>query len=173
MPVFRPIATLTVLLLGWAGSVGATPVITSFSDSAALDFSGNFTYALTMNPNASGAQVGDAQFTYALGGATPGVSESHQYYIQNWAPFSNNSTPDNTALTEVMRSIIWSGGGNAEVVSLTLSNLVLGETYKYQLLFGESCCDRGFDVFMNHLLVADDFSPFALNGNNTLGACRT
>lgn len=169
MRLFRLLATLTMLLLGWVGSASATPVITAFSDSATLDFSGNFTYALTMNPNANGAQVGDAQFTYAVGGATPGVSESHQNYIQNWVPFSNNSTPDNIALTEVMRSIIWSGGGNAEVVSLTMSNLLVGETYKYQLLFGESCCDRGFDVFMNHILVADNFSPFVLNGNHTLG----
>src|SRR5690606_16361665 len=37
--------------------------------------------------------------------------------------------------------------------------LEVGERYKLQLLFGEACCDRGFDIFVNGELEADEFSP--------------
>lgn len=150
----------------------ATPfTIDTFTSTANLDFQGNFVYALTMNPNAAGTQIGDATFTNALGGTTPGVTESHQNYIQNWHPY-NYTGADATALGSVMQSIIWNFGsdGGYSGLSLTMNNLQIGQSYQAQLLFAEACCDRGFDVYQNDALIANDFSPFSLNGNNTTGS---
>lgn len=158
--------TLALGMMVTTMSAQATPLASALTTSN-VDLTGNFTYALTMNPYAAGSTVGDATFTNALGGSTSGVSISNQYYIQNW----HYSTAANaTGLGDVMRSIIWSGGGNSQVVQLSMSNLQIGNSYKAQLLFGEGCCDRGFDIFENGVQVANDFSPFALNGNDYRGA---
>jgi len=55
-------------------------------------------------------------------------------------------------------------------VKVRLDNLVPGSTYKLQLLFYEQCCDtRGFNVYADGVLIAENFSPPAVQGgvNNT------
>ncbi len=155
----------TLAFLGASVAAQAVPLAAALSNSN-VDLTGNFVYALTMNPNAAGTTVGNATFT--SGFSTAGATVSHQNYIQGW----HSSTAANSAgLGNVMRSIIWSyGNTNAEVVQLTMSNLQIGTSYKAQLLFGEACCDRGFDIFQNGIKVADDFSPFGLSGNDYGGA---
>lgn len=158
--------SLAMGMMAAAMSVQATPMVAALT-TGNVDLTGDFTYALTMNPYAAGTTVGDATFTSALNGNTAGVSISNQYYIQNW---HYSAAANATGLGDVMRSIIWSGGGNAQVVQLSMSNLQIGNSYKAQLLFGEACCNRGFDIFQNGVQVANDFSPFGLNGNAYSGA---
>lgn len=163
--IFKKI-TLAAGMMVAAMGVQATPLAAALTTSN-VDLTGDFTYALTMNSSAAGTIVGDATFTSALGGSTAGVSISNQFYIQNW---HNSAAANATGLGDVMRSIIWSLGNDSQVVQLSMSNLKIGDIYKVQLLFGEACCDRGFDIFQDGVKVADDFSPFALNGNDYGGA---
>lgn len=162
---------LATLSIGCSFAQAASVNIGTFGSTANLDFQGSFVYALTMNPIAAGTKIGDATFTNALNGATPGVTESHQNYIQGWHPF-NYTGADATALGSVMQSIIWNFGndGGYSGLSLTMNNLQIGQSYQAQLLFAEACCDRGFDVFQNGTLIANDFSPYTLNNNSILGS---
>lgn len=121
-----------------------------------LDFSGSFKYAVTMNPFAVDAIVGDAKFSYF--GSTAGLSVSNSYQYDQWVG------PLNTPFDEVVSGIIWSvGNGAPDVVSLTMSGLNVGSTYKMQLLFGEACCNRAFDVYQDGQLLVNDH-PTVSNG---------
>lgn len=160
----KKLALFATLSVSCAFAQAASVNIGTFGSSANLDFQGSFVYALTMNPNAAGTKIGDATFTNALNGATPGVTESHQNYIQTWHPF-NYTGADATALGSVMQSIIWNFGndGGYSGLSLTMNNLQIGQSYQAQLLFAEAGYDRGFDVYQNDALIANDFSPYSLN----------
>lgn len=160
----KKLALFATLSASCSFAQATSVTIDTFTSTANLDFQGNFVYALTMNPNAAGTQIGDATFTNALGGTTPGVTESHQNYIQNWHPY-NYTGADATALGSVMQSIIWNYGSNGGYsgLSLAMNNLQIGQSYQAQLLFAEACCDRGFDVYQNDALIANDFSPYSLN----------
>src|SRR5206468_114442 len=58
-------------------------------------------------------------------------------------------------------SIRWSAAADATTpqVILTLQNVEVGAQYKVQLMFGEQCCNRGFDAFVNGVLIVKDFNP--------------
>ncbi len=153
------------LFLGAAVGAQAAPLATALTNSN-VDLTGTFVYALTANPGAANTTVGNATFTNVF--STAGVSVSHQNYIQDW---HDSAAANSAGLSAVMRSIIWSyGNANAEVVKLSMSNLQVGATYKAQLLFGEDCCDRGFDIFQNGVKVANDFSPYYLTDGEYNGA---
>ena len=154
----------TFALVSASAASQAAPLAAALNNGN-VDLTGNFVYALTMNPQAAGTTVGNATFTSAF--STAGASVSHQNYIQNW---HSGAAANAAGLGAVMQSIIWSGGADAEVVQLSMANLQIGTSYKAQLLFGENCCDRGFDIFQNGVKVADDFSPFGLTGNNYTGS---
>src|SRR5439155_16811558 len=70
----------------------------------------------------------------------------------------------------VMSSIRWSDAGNAtddqdhRAVTLTLSKLEIGGSYKLQLLFGERLWARGFDISINGRPVAQAFAPYQWQG---------
>ena len=146
----------------------AAPVVGTFTGSASgqgLDLQGNFNYALTVNAAAAGLQVGDATFTDAA--STAGALVTHQMTTTIALPTYSGSAED-LNLGQVMQNLVWSYAGQQPGVSLTLDNLTIGQNYKIQLLFGESCCARGFDVFQDGALLVDDFSTSSVGINNTL-----
>jgi len=145
-----------------------TGTFTGGDEGEGLDFSGNFEYAVNVRGNGGGV-VGDAVFT---NDSASGVSISAQNNILNWHGTNYGSTDNDNALEYVMQSIRWSGRGT-DVVTVALDNLTVGDDYSLQLLFAESCCIRGFDVFVEDELLVDDFSAYSLQGsrnNTSLGA---
>lgn len=160
--VTRIAAAMAVALC--ASLAQAAPTVGVFTGSApgqGLDLQGDFTYALTMNPGAAGVTLGDATFTNAF--TTAGVGLGYANYIGNWYPAGYEPG----TLGAVMQSIIWTpanGAADSQVVTLSLSNLQVGQTYKVQLLFAEACCARGFDIYQDGVKQADDVSPYALTG---------
>ena len=72
------------------------------------------------------------------------------------------NTPSDDALELVMESLRWSS--HSEPVEAHLDSLIVGQSYKLQLLFYEECCSRGFDVFVDGVQIADEFSPQAVQG---------
>ena len=72
------------------------------------------------------------------------------------------NTPSDDALELVMESLRWSP--HPESVEAHLDSLIVGQSYKLQLLFYEECCSRGFDVFVDGVQIADEFSPQAVQG---------
>lgn len=142
----------------------AAPVVGTFTGSASgqgLDLQGNFQYALTMNSAATGLQVGDATFTSPF--ATAGAALTHQFWTSVPLPTYTGSAAD-LKLGQVMQQQVWSTAGATPEVTLTLGNLVAGQTYRVQLLFAESCCSRAFDIYQDGALMVDDFSASALVG---------
>lgn len=66
---------------------------------------------------------------------------------------------DDDALESVMRGIRYDSTSN---IDINLLDLEVGEEYKLQLLFDEGCCDRGADIFVEGLLIADDVATGVL-----------
>lgn len=147
-------------------TASATVIVDTFTGGDAgegLDMQGNFDYAVNMR-GPGGMSVGDATFTTD---AAAGVSWSAQNEILGWHGANYGASANDNALETVMQSIRWSAFPNA--VTVDLANLIVGENYKLQLLFAESCCNRGFDVFLEGLLELDDFNVQLAQGgiNNT------
>ncbi len=64
-----------------------------------------------------------------------------------------------------MNSITWSDAGAAiPAVTVEMTSLTPGSVYKLQLLFAEQAWPRGFDVYIDDMLVMDDFSPAYYQG---------
>lgn len=74
------------------------------------------------------------------------------------------------ALEFLMHSIRWSSAGN--LFDIVLSDLSIGNNYSLQLLFGEKCCNRRFDIFADSKLIKDNFSANGLQCSSftTVGA---
>lgn len=130
-----------------------------------LDLDGKFQYAVNIAGPAAG-KVRDATFT---ADNAPGVRMRAGAIILAWHSADYGDTPDENNLELVMRSI-----RHTPPVSLTFSNLVPSTTYKLQLLFAEQCCaNRGFDVYADGRLLADEFNPSVVQGgagNTSAGA---
>lgn len=135
-------------------------VFTGGDPGEGLDLQGTFPYAVNVRGPAAGA-VGDATFT---DDSAAGVTITAQNEILNWSAPSYGATANDDNLEVVMQSIRWSA--NPNTVNISLANLVAGDVYQLQLLFTEACCDRGFDVFVDGALVADEFSPFDYVGDD-------
>ena len=65
------------------------------------------------------------------------------------------------AMSSISYSVI---GQTPDDVTLTFDNLEVGGAYQMQLLFAEACCPRGFDVSIDGVQVADEFSPMVHQG---------
>lgn len=161
---------LSALALGFgmalAASVSsAAPIVGTFTGSAAgqgLDLQGNFVYALTMNRFAHGTVVGDATFTDGFTNA--GVTLNHGAMNQSWYNATYTGSAADLALGQVMNTVIWSYANGGVSMGMTLDGLTIGNSYKVQLLFGEACCSRGFDIYQDGVSLVEDFSPSALMG---------
>jgi len=126
-----------------------------------LDLDGNFPYALSFGADpALEVQVRGATFKGLVNDEVPGASLVAGNTIANWYAINYGDTADDDGLEQATSSIRWSAAG-AEIskVTLTLANINVGATYKLQLIFGEQCCNRGFDVLVNGALIVKDFNP--------------
>src|SRR4030095_6934064 len=127
-----------------------------------LDLNGNFIYALAIGAGDDAAvKVRDANFSPLVESEVPGATLQAGFTIPNWYPVVYGDSADDTALAVATSSIRWSDANSAEnpQVVLTLENLEVGAEYKVQLMFGEQCCNRGFDVYFDDVLAVKDFNP--------------
>lgn len=145
-------------------SVPRNTVVVPFTGPDDLDFEGTFVYAVNAANEEDGGQIGDAYFT---SDTYPGISLTSSGVDNNWNAGIDygQDTAEQFVLQTVMRSIRWSDASSpTPAVTLTLSDLEPGATYKLQLLFSEYQWARGFDVYVNGRQVADDFAPFLWQG---------
>ena len=128
-----------------------------------LDFQGNFVAAVSVG-GAGGFNIGDAAFTADTGV----VAENH---IPGWlATTFGGATPtaNDSNLRSVMNNIRWSqvGNGGPEDVTVTIPGLVVGNTYKVQMLFGEAGVNssRHHAVELEGKTINPDFAEGAFRG---------
>ena len=126
-----------------------------------MDLDGNFVYALSIGADADfSVKVRSANFQGLIDAEVPGATLVAGNRILNWYTVNYGDSADDDNLKAATSSIRWSQAGSAipELV-LTLENLQVGAQYKVQMMFGEQCCNRGFDVLFDDVLVVKDFSP--------------
>lgn len=152
-----------------------TTVFTGGDAGEGLDLDGTFLVAARFGVTTlTGSwQVRDANFrpyTSYNGAGTPlltqdALSEAGQWVTAFAAPLTTNDAN----LREVVRSIRYNGG----VFNISISGLTAGRSYKLQLLFAEQCCNtRGFDIYVNNILVGDEYAPGLLQGGNSATPVR-
>lgn len=119
-----------------------------------LDLDGTFIYALNIGTTGAAGPVRDANFTAdnVAGAKVTAVNEIPAWFAAEYGDSDNDNN-----LEKVMKSMRWSAAPSKPKVEL--ANLIPGASYRLQLLFGEECCNRGFDVWVDGSLVVDEFSP--------------
>ncbi len=118
-----------------------------------LDFEGNFVYAVNIS-GPGGQVIGDADFTED---DADGFLIETTHNLPDWATPDYGDTDADLDLADIMRSIRWSNVVEDPPVVLIEMDVEVGQSYKMQMLFTESCCDRGFDIALDGELLVDDF----------------
>ncbi|MBX7106992.1 MAG: hypothetical protein K1X57_23175, partial [Gemmataceae bacterium] len=141
-------------------------VVTGADPGEGLDLDGDFPYALALGAGDGGAvTIRSANFQPLLENEVAGATLLAGNTAANWYVVNYGDSADDQALAAATSSIRWSAAGSAQPdVVLTLENLEVGAEYKLQLLFGEQCCNRGFDVFVDQALAVKDFNPGNVHG---------
>src|SRR6266496_3562949 len=137
-------------------------IITGGDAGEGLDLDGNFVYALSFGADPTlSVKVRDATFLGLISNEVPGANLVAGNRILNWYQVYYGDTENDLNLVVATSSIRWSAAADAATpqVVLTLQNIEVGAQYKLQLMFGEQCCNRGFDVFVNDGLIVKDFNP--------------
>jgi hypothetical protein len=151
------LASMAVVLVGFTVQAKAVE-ITNFTGGDAgegLDLQGNFTYAVDIS-GVGNRQVADANFTRDT--RTDGFSVDAGFNLPGWATPEYGDTENDDNLEYLMSSIRWSDYNNPEIPTVDiLMDVQAGQQYKLQMLFTESCCDRGFDIRLEDELLVDDF----------------
>jgi hypothetical protein len=167
------IAIVMCALAGIHRTQGATAVVVDPSSTSlglvkgadpgeGLDLDGKFPYALSIGADPSlDLKIRDATFKGLIDAEVPGATLTAGNRIANWYVVDYGSSADDDNLELATSSIRWSDA-NAAINKVTLSlteNIKVVTVYKLQLMFGEQCCNRGFDVFVNGTLIVKDFNP--------------
>lgn len=121
-----------------------------------LDLEGDVLYAL--NIGGTPVNVGGVDFTSE--DDTAGVNFFAVNHMPAWDPAIASG---DAGLDEILNSMRWTEVSD-DPPSVDLEVAVDPGCYQVTLIFAEKCCERGFDVFINGELVADDFSPDAIQG---------
>ena len=149
-----------VFCVGVLASNGQSIEITGFTGGdpgEGLDFEGDFLYAV--NISGFGGQVlGDTRFTED--DDTDGFDIISTHDLPTWATPEYGETEADDDLEEIMQSIRWSNVPTDQPTVDIEMTVESGQAYKLQMLFTESCCDRGFDIFLDEELLVDDFAIF-------------
>ncbi len=147
---------------------GAVGTYTGGDPDDGLDFQGIFVHAVDVG-GLGGAVIGEAEFSDGSiagmdVGESPGVSMNAPNEIAAWHAPEYGDSVDDDGLESVMQSIRYGG--------FDLDMEVEPGTYQLQLLFAESCCDRGFDIRVEDELAVDNFHGPTLQGgtDTTAGA---
>lgn len=156
--------------LGWSQEVITGPV-TSTDPIEGLDVGlaagGEFVYAV----NVGGPEVTIGNVTYTGENDTDGLEFAAVNHIPLWnPPIDFGATSDDDALESMLNSIRWTAVSNDPPSVDADFTVESGARYEVTLLFAEKCCDRGFDVFINGELIADEFSPDLVQGVGERGA---
>ena len=148
-----------VCCVGALASNGQSVEITGFTGGdpgEGLDFEGSFLYSV--NISGFGGQVlGDTEFTED--DDTDGFDIISTHDLPTWATPEYGDSDADDDLEEIMQSIRWSNVPDQPAVDIEMS-VESGQAYKLQMLFTESCCDRGFDIFLDEELLVDDFAIY-------------
>ncbi len=158
------VVLLVIMVAPLAHAQTRVGVFTGGDAGEGLDLDGTFLYAVNMRGPAAGA-IRDATFT---DDSAPGVTWSAPNEILNWTNPNYGATANDDHLEVVMQSIRWANYPNT--VNVNLANLVPGARYRLQLLFGEQCCNRGFDISVEGTRIAANFAPFAVQGGTSTSA---
>jgi hypothetical protein len=133
-----------------------------------LDLEGEFIYALAIGagPEVFWTEIRDAVFMELIEDEVFGATLQAGNRAQNWYNVNYGDSPNDLALATVTSSIRWSNAASAERpdVVLTLDNLETGSFYKIQMIFGEACCNRGFDVLVDEVPIVKSFNPGVVQG---------
>jgi len=121
-----------------------------------IDLDGKFVYAVNVGLVGAAGKVRDADFSAET---VPGFRIRSGANIGVFFNANFGDTDNDNRLEKVMQSI-----RHTPPVDLSMSNLVVGATYKLQLMFGEGCCNRGFDILVDGILLVDDFGVLAAQG---------
>ncbi|MCP4192872.1 MAG: PEP-CTERM sorting domain-containing protein [Planctomycetaceae bacterium] len=119
-----------------------------------VDFEGEFLYAVDVG-GFGDVTVGDAEFTDGslLDCCQDGVDlTTDEREILEWHGDANYGDLD---LEQVMQSIRWSAAPAEIAIELEVE---AGTPYTLQLLFAESCCDRGFDIMVEDEVAVENFN---------------
>lgn len=141
-------------------------IVTGADPGEGLDLDGKFIYALSFGADPSlNVKIRDATFMGLVTDEVPGAVLSAGNTILNWFVVNYGDSADDDNLELATSSIRWSAAnGTPNNVTLTLENIQIGAQYKLQLMFGEQCCNRGFDVLIDGKLAVKDFNPGVQQG---------
>jgi hypothetical protein len=151
LPPRDPIANPNTVLRGEIGT------FTGGDPDDGLDFQGAFVHAVDVG-GLGGVVVGDVEFTDGseagvAAGDSPGVFITDANEILDWHVADYGGSNNDDELELVMQSIRWS-----EPPGLEIDLDVEPGSYQVQLLFAESCCDRGFDIRVEGELAVNNFN---------------
>ena len=140
--------------------------VTTFRTAADLDFSGDFVYGINVggpaeNDFGDALTIGDVELTAGTNDDELDLNDQGVYMtvaneLPSWfsaaaSGFGDGSDDDNN-LGFALQSIRWNQPPGIEVGL----DVEPGESYKLQLMMGEGCCDRGFDVLVEGELMVDN-----------------
>jgi hypothetical protein len=151
---------------------GAIGQYTGGDPGEGLDLEGNFAYAI--NVGGPGATVGGVVFTDGTeagmaGGSSAGAAITDANEIPDWHTAAYGDSAADDGLEQVARSIRWN---TPPGLAIDLE-VTPGQEYKVQMIFAETCCDRGFDIRVEDELLVDNFNVQVTQGginNSTAGA---
>ena len=122
-----------------------------------LDLEGKFAYAVNIS-GFGGQTIGDVEFTEDFD--TDGFDIISTHDLPTWATPEYGDTDADDQLEEIMQSIRWSNVPTDQPTVDIEMSVESGQSYKMQMLFTESCCDRAFDIFLDEELLVDDFAIY-------------
>ncbi len=137
-----------------------------------LDLDGNFPYALSFGADTTQSwKVRDALFKGLRANEVSGATIVANQTIPNWYVVDYGDSADDDNLEKATSSIKYSDAGNPEpqIVTVTLDSVQVGAQYKLQLMFGEQCCNRSFDVLVDGAVIVKDFNPGVQQGGVAVG----
>jgi Ca2+-binding RTX toxin-like protein len=144
----------------------AVTTIGTFSGADAgegLDLNGTFAYAI--NVRGPAVTVGSVNFTseFPTGDGTPGASVRSTNDVTPYAPSDFGTNASDTALEAVASSLRYSTSPASVTADL---NVTPGTRYKLQMLFQDNVTNRGFDVLVDGVRIADNFAPGAVQATS-------
>lgn len=161
-PADLPTQFSKIKMEGFSGGDPGEGFDAMFNPTDGLDLQGNFLYAVNVSTAGAAGKAYDADFTAEN---VPGVTITAVNNLPNWDQPAYGDSPADDVIEMVTQSIRY-----APVVSVQLTGLVPGSRYKLQMLFYEQCCaPRGFNIYGDGTLLAENFVPNELQGgvNNT------
>lgn len=149
--------------------------VTTFRTAADLDFSGDFVYGINVGgPSETdfgdALVIGDVELFAGTNddeadlndnGVVMTVANELPTWFSAAASAFGEDTEDDYNLGFALQSIRWNVPPGLEIAL----DVEEGESYKLQLMMGEGCCDRGFDITVEDELMVDNLIVHDLQDN--------